>query len=163
MKKVLFSAFVTILIAGCSKDDELGCDNVVNTSGVDQTQLTKDLTIIDAFLSENDISAIEHESGLRYVVDIQGEGNSPEICGEVLVKYEGRLLANNSVFDSSNSAAFPLNNLILGWQVGFSQLKKGETATLYIPSGLAYGTSGAGSDIPANANLIFDVELIDFR
>jgi peptidylprolyl isomerase len=41
-------------------------------------------------------------------------------------------------------------------------MKKGEKATLHIPSKMAYGPPGAGGVIPPNANLIFDIELIDF-
>jgi len=80
------------------------------------------------------------------------------------VNYTGRLLSNGNIFDSSAAPVqFPLTNLILGWQIGFPLMPKGSIATLYIPSGYGYGSNGAGASIPPNANLIFNVELINFR
>ena len=51
--------------------------------------------------------------------------------------------------------------VIKGWDEGVALLKKGSKATLYIPSTMAYGERGAGDKIPANAVLIFDVEVTD--
>lgn len=163
MRKVVLILYSIVLLISCSKDDEIGCNNTVNTFGVDQTQLEKDVAAIDAYLLAKEITAIEHESGLRYVITTVGEGGSPTLCQQVFATYEGRLLSDNTVFDSNEQGiAFYLNGLILGWKIGFAELKKGESATLYIPSGLAYGSAARGDDIPANANLIFDVKLVTF-
>jgi hypothetical protein len=51
--------------------------------------------------------------------------------------------------------------VIQGWDQGIAALPKGSKATLYIPSPLGYGERGAGADIPANAILSFDVELVN--
>jgi FKBP-type peptidyl-prolyl cis-trans isomerase FkpA/FKBP-type peptidyl-prolyl cis-trans isomerase FklB len=53
--------------------------------------------------------------------------------------------------------------LIQGWQIGFTLLNKGSKATLYVPSSLGYGPNGYPPSIPANANLVFEIELIDFK
>ncbi|NJN77920.1 MAG: hypothetical protein HC803_05960 [Saprospiraceae bacterium] len=58
---------------------------------------------------------------------------------------------------------FGLNQVIRGWQIAIPMLQKGGKGTFYIPSGLAYGSRGAGGVIPPNAVLIFDVELLDFK
>jgi FKBP-type peptidyl-prolyl cis-trans isomerase len=50
--------------------------------------------------------------------------------------------------------------VIAGWDEGVSLLKVGDKARFVIPSDLAYGSSGAGGVIPADATLIFDVELV---
>jgi FKBP-type peptidyl-prolyl cis-trans isomerase FkpA len=153
---------ITLLFLSCSTDDGTECNINPTTAGVDQTQLALDLAIIDGYLMEEGITAIEHESGLRYVVTEAGEGGSPDLCTQVFVAYEGTLLDEDNIFDSSEGVAFNLSSLIIGWQIGFTELKKGESATLYIPSGLAYGNREVGDDIPANANLVFDVKLITF-
>lgn len=161
MKKNILALLVSIIgLCSCSSGEEK-CKLSINTSGVDQTQLLKDIETIDAFLAQSNITTIEDESGLRYVIHTQGEGKQPELCNTVQVNYSGHLLESTTVFDSNDGVSFPLGNLILGWQVAFSKLKSGTSATLYIPSGLAYGSNGAGSSIPANANLVFEVDLLN--
>jgi len=68
------------------------------------------------------------------------------------------------VFDSSlrkgNPIPFKLTEVIQGWKLGLAGMKAGGIRRLYIPSALAYGTRGQGSDIPANTDLIFEVKLI---
>ena len=83
------------------------------------------------------------------------------VTSKVTVKYTGKLMSNGAIFDQSNSAAFTLSSLIVGWRIAFPLLNKGSKADLYIPSGYAYGVKGALPTISANANLIFKVELID--
>lgn len=130
-----------------------------------QEQLQRDITAIDKYLADNGITAQSDPSGLRYVITTAGTGAKPKISNTVTVKYVGKLMSNGTIFDqaTANSVNFPLANLIQGWQIGFQLLPKGSKATLYVPSGLGYGTRGSPPAIPANANLIFDVELIDFR
>ena len=107
---------------------------------------------------------------MRYVITTAGTGAKPALTNSVVVKYSGKFLndgvtlAKSVEFDGSTTAVtFKLSSLIVGWKIGFQLLPKGSKATLYIPSGLAYGKNGAGSSIPANANLFFDVELIDVK
>jgi peptidylprolyl isomerase len=52
--------------------------------------------------------------------------------------------------------------VIPGWDEGIMLMSKGEKGVLYIPYYLGYGDRGAGADIPPFANLIFEVELVDF-
>ena len=53
------------------------------------------------------------------------------------------------------------DSVIKGWTDGLSMLKKGAKANLYIPSALAYGARGSGADIKPNANLVFEIEVVD--
>jgi FKBP-type peptidyl-prolyl cis-trans isomerase len=80
----------------------------------------------------------------------------------VKANYKGMLMSDGTVFEQG-PLEYPLSNLIQGWQIGFQKLQRGGKATLYIPSSLAYGINGSPPKIPSNANLIFEVELIDFK
>lgn len=79
------------------------------------------------------------------------------------VHYKGSLITGK-VFDSSyargRSISFPLNRVIAGWTEGLQLMKEGAKYELVIPSNLGYGALGAGKSIPANATLIFVVELL---
>jgi FKBP-type peptidyl-prolyl cis-trans isomerase len=165
-KAVLAALFLTIIVisSGCfSNSDE--CNYELNLAGVDSAQLEEDIAAIDTYISENNIENVQiHSSGLRYVINEQGSGNFPDLCGQVTVNYQGQLMNDGTVFDQSqNPVTFPLRNLIYGWQIGIPILKSGGSITLYIPSVYAYGSRGSGESIPPNANLIFDVELINTK
>lgn len=136
----------------------------------DGEQLEKDIAIIDKWLVDNKITALTDPSGLRYVVTIAGTGAKPSLSSTIVAKYVGKFLtdgvtvAKSVEFDSSKPTySSKLSNFIQGWQIGFPLLPKGSKATLYIPSGLAYGKKGFGTSIPPNTNLFFDVELIDVK
>ena len=105
-------------------------------------------------------------TGLQYEVLREGAGPKPGATSTVEVHYEGRLLSGK-VFDSSyqrkETISFPLNQVIPGWTEGLQLMATGAKYRLYIPSELGYGSRGAGADIPPNAALIFDVELISIR
>ncbi len=126
-------------------------------------QLAKDIGIIDKYLADNNIDALEDPSGLRYVITTEGTGPKPKLSNTVVVNYTGTFL-DGTYFDGTTTtpATFPLLNLIAGWQIGFQLLPEGSSAVLYIPSGLAYGKTGSGP-IPPNTNLIFEVELIQVK
>jgi FKBP-type peptidyl-prolyl cis-trans isomerase len=121
------------------------------------------------FLTENGKKAniVTTASGLQYEVLTKGTGTkSPAATDSVEVNYEGKLL-DGKVFDSSyqrgESISFPLNGVIKGWTEGLQLMTEGAKYRLYIPSDLAYGEVGRRPVIPANAALIFDVELLKIK
>jgi FKBP-type peptidyl-prolyl cis-trans isomerase len=130
-----------------------------------QAQMGLDTVAIDAYLATNNIVAIKDKTGLRYVIKQQGKGESPTVASTLKINYRGVIMESGRVFDQTTTSPveYPLSQLILGWQYGFPLLSRGSKATLYIPSSLGYGSNGYPPDIPGNANLIFDVELIDFK
>ena len=131
---------------------------------IEGRQLAKDVLAIDAFLATKGIVALKDESGLRYVITKAGRGEKPPLTSVVKVSYKGSLLENGKVFDQSRAPLeYQLRGFIQGWQIGFQLLPKGTTATFYIPSSLGYGLNGYPPDIPPNANLVFEVELVDFK
>lgn len=107
----------------------------------------------------------ETESGLRYKIIQKGNGESPNKGDKVSVHYKGQL-ADGTVFDSSYKRNQPLDfqvgvgQVIRGWDEGIMLLNVGDKARLVIPSDLGYGSQGAGGVIPADATLVFDVELM---
>jgi len=102
-------------------------------------------------------------SGIYYKVLTQGTGAKPLATEKVKVNYEGKT-TEGKVFDSSyergTPAEFPLNRVIPGWTEMLQLMEVGTTVEATIPPALAYGERGAGGVIPANATLIFEVELL---
>lgn len=103
-------------------------------------------------------------SGLKYVDQVVGTGASPARSQKVTVNYTGKLAANGKKFDSSldtgKPAIFALTQVIPGFSEGISTMKVGGKRTVYIPAALGYGAGGYAPVIPANADLIFEIELI---
>lgn len=168
MNRIFLIVFILglVFLQAC-KDDDATCTKVVPADklvSVDKTRLAKDVETIDAYLTANSIVAQAEPQGTRYVVTSLGTGETPCLESRVTVKYVGKLLVDPTrpPFDqSATGVTFPLQNLILGWQLVLPLIPLGSKITLYIPSGYAYGTSGgAGGKIPSNANLIFEMELI---
>ncbi len=119
-----------------------------------------DAGIITDYLTQNNITAQTDPSGLRYTVQTLGTGAMPSVTSCVRVSYTGKLLSG-TIFDQSTNYKEALKYLIKGWQVGLPLFPKGSKVTLYVPSRMAYGTQSVGNRVPANSNLIFDIEILD--
>jgi len=123
-------------------------EQIAQTLGIDLANLVKD------------------ESGLEYVVREEGTGDVPTAGQKIKAHYTGYLLDGRK-FDSSVDRGQPfetdigVQRVIKGWDIAFTQMKVGEKRVLFIPAELGYGARGAGTVIPPNAELVFDVELID--
>ena len=105
-------------------------------------------------------------SGLKYQILKRGSGRFATDGATVTVHYTG-WLATGTKFDSSVDRGQPFQftlgagQVIKGWDEGVKGMRIGEKRKLFIPPDLGYGARGAGDVIPPNANLIFDVELLD--
>ena len=141
-----FFAMLIVVIISCNKTK-------------DYSQIDQD--IIQQYIFDNNLNAEATGSGLYYVINNPGIGDTPTIYSNVTVAYTGSL-TDGTVFDESSSTGvtFPLSNVIQGWQEGIPLFSEGGSGILLIPSALGYG-SQAVSTIPANSVLIFDVSLID--
>ena len=117
------------------------------------------------FLEENKNKegVTELPEGIQYAVIKEGNGKQPSVSNSVTAHYRGALL-DGTEFDSSfkrnQPFTAPLKALIKGWQIAIPLMKEGSHWRLWIPSDLAYGDRGAGSDIPGGATLLFEVELL---
>jgi peptidylprolyl isomerase len=107
-------------------------------------------------------------SGLKYYDLKVGTGATPESGQTVVVNYTG-WLEDGTMFDSSLARNEPFSfvlgegNVIVGWDEGLSTMQVGGKRQLIIPPELAYGADGAGSSIPPNATLIFEIELLEIK
>ena len=135
------------LIFGCSLEDQNDIDR----------------ELIQGYIQNNNIQAIEDPSGLFYTLDIPGGEEKPVLTDSVTMTYRGTLL-DGFQFDASpadTTVTFLLNNLIPGWKIGIPKYGRGGAGTLIVPSVLGYGNRRVGN-IPPNSVLIFDIELVDF-
>ncbi len=118
----------------------------------------------DAFLAANKAKegVVTLPSGLQYKILKVGTGPKPTATDSVVCNYRGTLI-NGTEFDSSykrgQPATFPVNGVIKGWTEALQLMPVGSKWQLFVPPDLAYGTRGAGNEIPPNATLIFEVEL----
>ena len=112
------------------------------------------------------------ESGLEYADDKEGTGAKPETGQTCVMHYTGWLWNNGAKgkkFDSSRDRREPFKfsighgEVIKGWDEGIANMRVGGKRRLRIPAKLGYGARGAGEDIPPNATLLFEVELLDVK
>ncbi len=112
------------------------------------------------------VKKTELEGGLVLEDITIGEGPEVKDGASVVAHYHGTLKADpTKVFDSSfergEPVAFPLANVIPGWQKGVPGMKVGGVRRLIIPAALAYGERSPSPEIPANSDLVFVIKLID--
>jgi peptidylprolyl isomerase len=137
-----------------------------------------------AYFKELKKSATKSASGLAYKITQPSSASSPKSGTVVMINYSG-FLEDGTLFDTSDTEVakqfgkydeqramqngytkipFTIggqNQLIPGFVEGTEKLKVGEKAVLFIPSNLGYGEQGAGKVIPPNANIIFEIELLE--
>jgi cyclophilin family peptidyl-prolyl cis-trans isomerase len=137
-----------------------------------------------AYLAGLRPKATKTADGLEYVITEKGAGQKPKTGTQLYIHYSG-FLEDGTLFDSSveevNKAfgkfdparaeakgyqpipfqAGRKDGMIPGFIEGIEQLSFGDKAVLFIPSHLAYGATGAGGVIPPNANIIFEIQLLE--
>lgn len=156
MKKIIFGIVVLLAFAGCSKDK---CE--YNECGI--VAPAAEIQAVKDYLSSKGITtAVQHCSGMFYVVDNPGSGTAPDFCSTVLVNYQGTLTNGNQFDKSTSPVAFNLGDVITGFRNGIPLIKKGGRIHLFVPPSLGYGSRPNGS-IPANSVLLFDVTLTDVQ
>jgi FKBP-type peptidyl-prolyl cis-trans isomerase FkpA len=117
--------------------------------------------------------AAANAAPLQKIDTLAGTGKEATAGATAVVNYTGWLYApsapqqHGAQFDSSvgrEPFSFPLGagRVIQGWDEGVKGMKVGGKRTLIVPASMGYGENGAGP-IPPNADLIFEVELLDVR
>lgn len=174
MKKTKFLAIAAVafgaaaMVVSCSDKNKKSDSDTAAVETVEEKVVTD--SVADRFRNPDYSSEVATDStytvtptGLKYMVIEEGTGVKPGPTDQVTVHYTGRLL-DGTIFDSSvqrgEPATFGLNQVIPGWTEGLQYMKEGATYVFYIPSDLAYGSRGAGRDIPPFSDLIFEVKLL---
>lgn len=117
---------------------------------------------------KGDLKIDSTASGLKYHIVEEGTGKTPSEGDLAAVQYSGHL-TDGKQFDNSFKRGEPFRfpvgqgRVIPGWDEGVQLLKTGTKAYFFIPSELGYGERGMLPDIPANAELVFYIELEDVR
>jgi FKBP-type peptidyl-prolyl cis-trans isomerase FkpA len=114
--------------------------------------------------------------GLDVDTQVAGTGDMPKLGDVMFLKYKGKLAADGTMFDESRDIPLPVEGIfpegtpfpieegqtIPGFFEGLQQMQKGGKYTLFIPAEKAYGAEPPqGAPIPANADLVFEIEVID--
>lgn len=94
-----------------------------------------------------------------------GSGEVVNPGATITAHYTGALCKNGIIFQSSHdfgkAITFPLDGVIAGWTQGVPGMKVGGIRRLIIPAEMAYGASSPASNIPANSDLVFDIDLVE--
>ena len=150
MRKSLLVA-ATFVMGSCGSEE----------SSISQGQFAPELEV-------NLESMTETLSGLRYQDLLVGSGNEATAGNVVRVHYTG-WLEGGTKFDSSVDRGEPFSfvlgaqEVIAGWDEGVAGMRVGGKRKLVVPADLGYGRSGYPPVIPANATLVFEVELLEVQ
>ena len=139
---------------------------------MNKTQIGTDSKYIASYLEKYSTQAIRGNWGTFIAVHTEGTGEKIGHNSVVTVNYTGRTLDSGKVFDSNTDPKFKhhqpydvsmsqVGAVIIGWTDALSQMKKGTKATVYIPSSLGYGKNGNMPTIGPDANLVFDIEVLN--
>lgn len=111
-----------------------------------------------------DFEPIDTVAELQIIDTVEGSGEVVPEGAKITAHYTGALCKDGTIFQSSHDfgdpVTFGLNQVIKGWTVGVPGMKVGGTRRLIIPSEMAYGSVRAAANIPANSDLVFDIELV---
>ncbi|MFM8739946.1 MAG: FKBP-type peptidyl-prolyl cis-trans isomerase, partial [Cytophagales bacterium] len=152
MRKSLVLPFFLAMIIGCKEDQVfIPFDD----------QLANDLLAIENFLSANGIDAeLDSSRTLRYIISQSNPCRKPVLVDSVRVKYRTYQLKSNKLLLLDSVVTKPLpflvNSFIIGWKKIVPLMGEGSKFTIYVPSGLAYGSYQQGK-VPPNSNLVFEV------
>ena len=112
--------------------------------------------------------AKKSNTGIRYVVEVQGNGPLLVPGDKVMVTYVGSLLSGK-VFDSVLSTKHPFtfrvgrSEVIVGWDQILQMMRPGDKWVVIIPPELGYGRLGSPPKIPSEATLVFEIEVLGVR
>lgn len=127
-------------------------------------------TMIEEYITDNNLTVISTGTGLRYTEDTSTLGDPADDADVVTLKYTGKFL-DGFIFDSSNEFTYTVSSqssFVEGWKEALTLLPIGYQGEIIFPSSLGYGGngqlgSGGRFDIPPYAPLIFEIEILDIE
>ncbi|TKK67198.1 hypothetical protein FC093_15045 [Ilyomonas limi] len=139
-----------------------------------EREKAREIASIEDYLNKKGIKAQRTRNGAFVEITTPGDPNLKADSGKLaMVMYRGYLQDGGTVFDTNMDTSkghtdpIPVvvgtRRVIQGWDEALPYFSKGSKGKIYVPSTLGYGMRGAGQDIPANANLIFDIEVVDVK
>jgi FKBP-type peptidyl-prolyl cis-trans isomerase len=162
-------------IQGVDSSAQTTTDSATATTGEQQAQPTEQKPMEPNTNANKNVrnlsnfTPIAKVSSLEKIDTVVGTGAEVKAGDTVSVHYTGAVAATGAIFQSSKDfgtepVTFPLSGVIKGWTDGIPGMKVGGTRRLVIPAAQAYGANPpGGSGIPANADLVFDVELVAIK
>lgn len=114
-----------------------------------------------------DFEPIDQVAELQIIDIEESNGDTVPEGATITAHYTGALCKNGIIFQSSHDfgdpITFGLDQVIAGWTKGVPGMKVGGMRRLIIPAEMAYGASSPAPNIPANSDLVFDIELVDIK
>jgi FKBP-type peptidyl-prolyl cis-trans isomerase len=153
-----------VLVNQQQEDQQQALQEAINESNQqnDQQQTNKKEGKLEGTKLSN-FTPVASVTALQTTDVKEGSGTVVKSGDTVTVHYTGALAKDGTIFQSSldmgQPVSFGLDQVIKGWTQGIPGMKVGGTRRLVIPANLAYGNQAQGN-IPANSDLVFDVELI---
>lgn len=144
-------------------NDEKAAQEVQSqTEAGDATQITPEGDKMEG-TQLADFEPIESVESLQKVDTVVGEGEEVKPGATVTAHYTGAIASTGVIFQSSHDMGdpieFPLDGVIKGWTEGVPGMKVGGKRRLIIPAAQAYGENSPSANIPANSDLVFDIEI----
>lgn len=133
------------------------------TSQTDASSLNKEATVLEGTKLQNFTPMAKVDKLQAQDLKV-GTGEEVKQGATVTAHYTGALAKDGTIFQSSHDGPnqpveFPLSGVIQGWTLGVPGMKVGGTRRLLIPAAQAYGSSSPSANIPANSDLVFDIEI----
>jgi len=161
---ILFVVITVWFVIQKTKEVNVGTSDVQRTSDVVNSSENTDTESSDSAPSTEG-EPIQYDNGLVVQDLVVGTGKTAENGDTLSAHYVGAL-EDGTVFDESYGRGQPIQfvlgagQLIKGWELGLVGMKEGGKRQLVIPPELGYGAQGAGTAIPPNATLLFEIELV---
>lgn len=146
---ILLLSCIFTLSACFDSDDDIFDSNA---------QFQADLQSIDQYLQANGIVAqVDAVSGIRYVINDSGNGLQPVIADSLTISYVGKLLEDESIFETVETAKRNTGAWLQGILSAVSLIQEGGSIVAYVPSQYGFGNAES-SGVPANSPLILEIE-----